>query len=220
MRSVIGVLVLTTMGATAASAETPAPDPDARLGQAFEACQKGQVESGVDLLSQLYAETQNLEYVVAQGRCLQKNGKANEALRYYREYLRIAKDATPEQRDKVLAYQKEAEDEARVQAPAPAATPALAPAPAAVPNSLPPAPPPAEPQPVSPTVQITQSPEPQPVPADGAAPLYRRPLFLIGAGAVVVAAVVTAVLLATSGGTTTAPLCTDCESTTGIGVGK
>jgi hypothetical protein len=174
---VIGVLAL----ARTARAAEPTSDEDPRILQAFRTCQTGQAAAGVDLLNQLYADTLDPQYVVAQGRCWQRNGKPREAMRAYREYLRVAPTAPDDERARVEQYLKEAQAEAE-------AAPIVVPPPVVV----------APPRPSPPLTLI--APAPARTPDEGGRPLYKRWPFWAVVGGVLAGGVVTALVLANRGG--------------------
>src|SRR5450631_2643141 len=71
---------------------------DARELQAKEACLGGHPDKGIELLAQLYAETNDPTYIYNQGRCFEQNGKASDALTRFREYLRKAPGLSADER--------------------------------------------------------------------------------------------------------------------------
>src|SRR5207248_8292829 len=91
-RLVTGLLVL--LGATGA-----ARADDARELQAKEACLGGHPDKGIELLAQLYAETNDPTYIYNQGRCFEQNGRPADAVTRFREYLRKATLAPDEKAD-------------------------------------------------------------------------------------------------------------------------
>jgi hypothetical protein len=100
---------------------------DPRAEEARRACLAGRTQRGIDLLALLYAETRDANYIYNQGRCFQQNGRPEEAISRFQEYLRKAGDLSEaEQADvrKQIAdcQQTAAEQEQRRHMPAPAAT--------------------------------------------------------------------------------------------------
>jgi hypothetical protein len=89
----IVALLLVALGATGA-----ARAQDARELQAKEACLGGHPEKGIELLAQLYAETNDPTYIYNQGRCFEQNGRATEAVTRFREYLRKAQNLAPDEK--------------------------------------------------------------------------------------------------------------------------
>jgi hypothetical protein len=62
---------------------------------AKKACITGDYQKGVDILGDLYVETNNLTYVYNQGRCFEQNHKWQEALDRFREYERKIPGGSP-----------------------------------------------------------------------------------------------------------------------------
>ena len=143
---------------------------DPRETQSRSECLAGRFQAGVDLLAQMFAETGNANYIYNQGRCYEQNGKPDEAILHFREFLRKAKDLSAEERAEVNGHIAECqamrtEREGRapgavpVPPPAPATVPVLPPAaPAAVPVPPPPATPVAEAQPAPPATSTPAPP--------------------------------------------------------------
>jgi hypothetical protein len=105
----------------------PARAADPRAEEARRACLAGRTQRGIDLLALLYAETRDANYIYNQGRCFQQNGRPEEAISRFQEYLRKAGDLSEaEQADvrKQIAdcEQTAAEQEQRRHTPAPAPT--------------------------------------------------------------------------------------------------
>jgi hypothetical protein len=71
---------------------------DPREDQAKTACLAGRVQEGIDLLAQLYVATADANYIYNQGRCLEQNGRPDEAIGRFQEYLRKGANLTPEDR--------------------------------------------------------------------------------------------------------------------------
>ena len=89
----IAALLLVAAGATGV-----ARAQDARELQAKEACLGGHPDKGIELLAQLYAETNDPTYIYNQGRCFEQNGRAADAVTRFREYLRKAQNLTAEEK--------------------------------------------------------------------------------------------------------------------------
>jgi tetratricopeptide (TPR) repeat protein len=161
-------LVLVPALATAAA-------KDSKERAAKTACLAGDYAKGVALLAELYVKTNDINYLFNQGRCFEQNGKYEEAIVRFREYLRKNKDAGRQADPEAESHIAESQaviDKQKSSAPTPAAaavpTPAAAaPVPAAVVMPAPtppaqPAPPGAAPQPlpvpVPPVVSISTPP--------------------------------------------------------------
>src|SRR3954451_16851352 len=72
-----------------------------READARKACAAGHVEEGIEILADLYAGYSHPNYIYNQGRCYQENGKGEQAVARFREYLRVATDAPPGVRETV-----------------------------------------------------------------------------------------------------------------------
>jgi hypothetical protein len=133
-------LVAWTLVALAAGAarSAAAQDRDTRALEAKKACLGGHPDRGIELLADLYAETNDPTYIYNQGRCFEQNGRAGEAVTRFREYLRKAPGLPPDEKTQLSARIDELEAQARAASPgtAPAAT---APAPAQAPGATAPA---------------------------------------------------------------------------------
>jgi len=192
--SLAGVLLLlvvpSAMGANAESKERAAK----------KACLLGDVAKGMEILADLYVDTDDVGYIYNQGRCFEQNGKNDQAVLRFKEYLRKAENISQAETDAVLRKIDELQGKTgkheAAPAPAPVAQPNVAPAP-----TVPPAVPPVASTATTPDpLGISQSappPEPQENP-----PVYKRWWFWTGIGTVVAAGVVTGVLLSKKSGAT------------------
>jgi hypothetical protein len=98
---------------------------DPRADEARRACLAGRTQRGIDLLALLYAETRDANYIYNQGRCFQQNGRPEEAISRFQEYLRKADDLSAAEQADVRRQiadceQTAAEQEQRRHTPAPA----------------------------------------------------------------------------------------------------
>jgi hypothetical protein len=84
--AVAGLMVAVSASARAADSR------DAREREARKACFTGDVDRGVEILVDLYGETGHPNYIFNQARCFERNGKYDQALLSYEDYLRKAKD--------------------------------------------------------------------------------------------------------------------------------
>jgi tetratricopeptide (TPR) repeat protein len=75
-----------------------AKEKAAKEKAAKKACAKGDFAKGVDLLADLYVDTNDLMWVYNQGRCYQQNNRWEQAISRFREYLRKAKDISESDR--------------------------------------------------------------------------------------------------------------------------
>jgi hypothetical protein len=108
-----------------AIAPAQAQQADTRETRARADCLAGRFQAGVDLLAQLFAETGNANYIYNQGRCYEQNGRQNEAILRFREYLRTAKNLSAGERGEVNGHVAEcqAELDKRLAPPPPAPSP-------------------------------------------------------------------------------------------------
>ena len=83
---------LATLGTSSALGQVQDP----REILARRDCLTGKYESGVALLAQLFAETGNRNFVYNQARCYEQNARAEDAINRFREYLRVAKGISAE----------------------------------------------------------------------------------------------------------------------------
>jgi hypothetical protein len=82
----MGVMIVGSATARAADSR------EAREREARKACFTGNVDRGVEILVDLYGETGHPNYIYNQARCFERNGKYDQALLSYEDYLRKAKD--------------------------------------------------------------------------------------------------------------------------------
>jgi tetratricopeptide (TPR) repeat protein len=146
----------------------------------------GDYKQALEIYARLYVETMHPTYLRNIGRCQQNMGEADKAISTFREYLRKAKNLTPDQRAEIDGYIAEMEQLKRSQSQS-QSTITVVPPPATPPPSA--SPPPLVDQPA---VVASRSPAPE----SDAAPFYTRTWFWVGAAALV-AGSVTAVFLLT-----------------------
>jgi serine/threonine-protein kinase len=164
------VALLVTLGTRAALAQAPADDEK----RAREFFALGRYADALEIYGRLYAETAHPTYLRNIGRCFQNLGEPDKAISSFREYLRQAKNLTPDQRTQVEGYIREMEELKRKrEAPPPVARPH-------------PSPPPTEPA-------VVPQPDPRPT-APAEAPLDGRRIgaYAAAGGAVVALGVGTA----------------------------
>jgi hypothetical protein len=81
----------------ALTSQAHAANEDAReRAAARKACLSGDVQKGMEILSDLFVRTENPVHIYNQGRCLEQNGRCEEAINRFREYLRKAKISAEE----------------------------------------------------------------------------------------------------------------------------
>jgi hypothetical protein len=74
---------------------------ESRAAQARKHCLTGNVEAGVALLADLFVENKDPNLIYNQARCYEQNGRAAEAILRFREYLRVAKKLTADEKAEV-----------------------------------------------------------------------------------------------------------------------
>jgi hypothetical protein len=104
---------------------------DPRETEAKKACLANRPDRGIELLAELYAETNDATYIYNQGRCYQQNGRSADAVIRFREYLRKATGIAAGEKAEVERSIAELEDQQRkAQAAAAAQSAAVITAPA------------------------------------------------------------------------------------------
>jgi tetratricopeptide (TPR) repeat protein len=104
--------------------ELEAQELQAQELQAKKACLAGRPDRGIELLAELYAETNDATYIYNQARCYQQNGRAQDAATRFREYLRKSPNIDPAEKTQVQGFITELEAQTRqAPPPAPAAPP-------------------------------------------------------------------------------------------------
>jgi serine/threonine-protein kinase len=101
----IGFLSL-VIAAPAASAGTR----DAKERAAKRACLNGDPAKGVELLTDLYIDTNDPNYLFNQGRCYEQNNRYEDAIGRFREYLRKVSSMTDADKADVASAQKHIAD--------------------------------------------------------------------------------------------------------------
>ena len=169
MRRAGGVAaVLVALAATPGAAR--AQDRDPRELEAKKACLGGRTDRGIELLAEMYAETNDPTYIYNQGRCFQQSGRPREALTRFREYMRKAPNMSPDDKALVQGYISELEEQLKTAPP-----PDLSAKP-----------------PTDNSQMLVASPAQKP---EESPAIYKRWWFWTGVGAVVAGGVVTALLL-------------------------
>lgn len=137
-------LPLLLLGMLSGQASAAGKSREQREAQARLACDAGRVEEGVELLAALFHELRHTNYVYNQARCYQQNGRAEQSISRFREYLRVTPEATPETRARVERFIEELQQDHPQRGPAATTPLAATPPPPQVldqtPRSLAPAP--------------------------------------------------------------------------------
>lgn len=95
----LGLLVGMALPAiTLRAPSAQAAGKEARERVARKACLSGDYAKGVEILSDLFIDMRDASYIFNQGRCFEQNGRCEDAVARFREYLRKASNATPEKR--------------------------------------------------------------------------------------------------------------------------
>lgn len=104
-----------------------------RETQAKKECLAGRLQAGIDVLAELYAETNDANYIYNQARCFEQNNRPDEAIGRFKEYLRKVKALPQAERDEVEGHIKDLEAQKAAEraksAPASGASAPAAPAP-------------------------------------------------------------------------------------------
>jgi hypothetical protein len=103
MRRLLFVVVAALASGSTARAADPRPE------EAKVKCLAGDVSGGVALLAELYVATRDTTYLYNQARCYQQNGRTEDAINRFREYLRIQANVAPDERQRVEGYIAELE---------------------------------------------------------------------------------------------------------------
>jgi len=80
------------------AAPAHAASRQAREREARKACLVGNFAKGVSILSDLFLDTRDANYIFNQGRCLQQNHRYEDAISRFQEYLRVGKKISPEEK--------------------------------------------------------------------------------------------------------------------------
>jgi len=115
---------LTFVLAGSAKAEM-VPGKGAMEKAAKKACATGDFQKGVDVLADLFVETNEPTYIYNQGRCYQQNNRWEQAISRFREYLRKAQNLSDGDRNETERQIKDCQESfaaATQTAPVPAAT--------------------------------------------------------------------------------------------------
>jgi tetratricopeptide (TPR) repeat protein len=97
-------------------AQPVGPEADQREIGARQLFAVGKYAEALEIYGKLYAETTHPTYLRNIGRCYQNLGEPDRAISSFREYLRQARDLSPDQRQVVEGYMAEMESLKRQQA--------------------------------------------------------------------------------------------------------
>ena len=96
MRSLM--LLVLTLAVCLATSKAGAASVDAKVRAAKKACLTGDPAKGVEILTDLFIDTNDPTYIFNQGRCFEQNNQFADAIGRFREYLRKAKTVSAEYR--------------------------------------------------------------------------------------------------------------------------
>ncbi len=134
-------LVLTLVTSFSGSSAWAAGKASSHLGQeaalnrqtqekaAKKACATGDYKKGIDILADLYVDSNDPNYVYNQGRCYEQNSRYEQAVERFREFLRKAENLPDEDRTGVEKHIADCESLMPKPAVAPAVVPTLHPLP-------------------------------------------------------------------------------------------
>jgi tetratricopeptide (TPR) repeat protein len=100
----IGKIALAVLVVSAASVGPAQASRSSRFAEARRACASGQVERGIRLLADLIAENNDAAAIYLQARCYQDNGRPEQALARFREFLRVSPNLSTRGRDEVIGF--------------------------------------------------------------------------------------------------------------------
>jgi hypothetical protein len=138
--AVLALLAITLGSAREAGAASKPAKRTALEKAAKKACITGDVLKGIDLLGDLFVESNDPTHIYNQGRCFEQNHRWDDAIDRFREYLRKVPDLPASDKADVENHLADCEvQQAKLTPPAPApiAASALLPAPATAPAPSP-----------------------------------------------------------------------------------
>jgi TolA-binding protein len=107
--------------AEAAATTSKSTSRSAMEKAAKKACITGEVREGINLLGDLFVETNDTTYIYNQGRCFEQNHRWEDAIDRFREYLRKNPDLTKKDKDEINGHISDCEAQQAKSAPPPAA---------------------------------------------------------------------------------------------------
>jgi tetratricopeptide (TPR) repeat protein len=90
---------------------------EAKEKMARTACLAGDYAKGVTLLSELFVSTNDPNFIFNSGRCYEQNSRYSEAISRFKEYLRVSKRLSDEDRADVQKHIDDCQDSLEKQAP-------------------------------------------------------------------------------------------------------
>ena len=101
---------------------------EAKEKTARTACLAGDYSKGVTLLSELFVSTNDPNFIFNSGRCYEQNSRFLEAISRFKEYLRVSKRLSDEDRADVQKHIDDCQDSLEKQSPRPLTPPVEQPA--------------------------------------------------------------------------------------------
>lgn len=89
-------LLTTVLSIVLAAPPVHAAGKEAKERTARKACLSGNYAKGVEILSDLFIDTKDVNYIFNQARCFEQNSHCAEAVSRFREYMRKATSLSPE----------------------------------------------------------------------------------------------------------------------------
>jgi hypothetical protein len=77
---------------------------DTQEKTARAACLAGDFQKGVEILSKLFVNSKDPNYIYNQGRCFEQNGRYQDAVTRFKEYLRVGKKISEEDKVETLKH--------------------------------------------------------------------------------------------------------------------
>jgi hypothetical protein len=96
-------LLVAALDGTAHAQPAAAQENDPRVGAAQRACLAGDVTTGIHLLTELYAATNDARWLFNQGRCYEQNRQPGAAIERFRLFLREGGEADSQLRQQAAA---------------------------------------------------------------------------------------------------------------------
>jgi hypothetical protein len=164
------IVCLALVGIPSAYAASPrgAAKREAAERAARKACLDGDVSAAVATLSELFIDTKDPTYIYNQGRCFEQNGRYQDAILRFREYLRTATNLAQAEQDNTNKHIADCEALLAKQAPPP--------------KYEPPNPPPSQPAPLPPANVVVAQSSPAPAPVAAGSGLRTTGLIVAGVG--------------------------------------
>ena len=130
-----GVVFVSTL---IVSRDGQAEGNSAKVREARTACLAGDYTQGVRLLSELFVASKDPGFIYNQARCFEQNSRNQEAISRFKEYLRVAKRLTAEEKADVEKHIADCQAGLAALAPSPAVAQSVTPQPAPSAGSQPP----------------------------------------------------------------------------------